>query len=69
MPNIVFVTIAISAKWIGFADDLPLVIDWFVAHREDVLRVEGDDENALEAIKAQFRELLKNVDSSVELPF
>ena len=34
-----------------------------------VLRFEGDDENALEAIKAQFRELLKNVDSSVELPF
>ncbi len=34
-----------------------------------VLRFEGDDEAALEGVKARFRELLLGVDASLELPF
>lgn len=34
-----------------------------------VLRFEGDDEAALEAVKLRFRELLSGVDASLSLPF
>ena len=34
-----------------------------------VLRFEGDDADALEEVKGQFRKLLKGVDPSLKLPF